>query len=103
MPRDPSTTQKGSTMVTRKRTATFAVIVAATIVPSLGAQAAIARPSIEPLELCHPKWVVGPHAAQTQSMPSIDDLDVEHGTASGEPDPLAYETVDYDDLTYDGC
>ena len=92
-------------MLTRKRTATFAVIIAAAIVPSLGAQAADARP-VPPgaLELCHPKWVLGPNATtHTQSMPSAEDLDVENGTASGEPDLLDPETVAYDDLTYDGC
>ena len=56
------------------------------------------------IDLCHPKWVLGPNATtHTQSMPSTQDLDVENGTASGEPDLFDPETVAYDDLTYDGC
>jgi hypothetical protein len=91
-------------MLTKKRTATFAVMIAAAIVPSLGAQAAEARPAPVGVDLCHPKLVLGPYAAsQTQSMPSVQDLDVENATASGEPDPLDPETVQYDDLSYDGC
>jgi hypothetical protein len=91
-------------MLTKQRTAILAVMVAAAIVPSLGAQAAQARPAPVGVELCQPKWILGPHAtAQTQSMPSVNDLDVENGTASGEPDPFAPETVEHDDLSYDGC
>jgi hypothetical protein len=94
-------------MLTKKRTATFAVMIAAAIVPSLSAQAAEAHPGPADLvgvELCHPKWVLGPNAtSHTQSMPSVEDLDVENGTASGEADPLDPETVQYDDLSYDGC
>ena len=91
-------------MLTRKRTATFAVMIAAAIVPSLGAQAADARPAPLPAELCNPKWVLPPTtSAVMQSMPSIEDFDVENGTASNEPDLHAPETVAHDDLTYDGC
>jgi hypothetical protein len=97
-----TTTRKGSIMFTRQRAATFAVMVAAAIVPALGAHAAEARPTPVPLELCDVKWVLPPHA-QTQSMPSLDDFDVENGTASGERDPFGPDTVEWDDLTYDGC
>ena len=37
-------------------------------------------------------------------MPSIADFDVENATASGEPDDVFDpETVQWDDLSYDGC
>ena len=92
-------------MLIRKRTATFAVMIAAAIVPSLGAQAADARPAPVGVELCQPKWVVGPYtsAQTTQSMPSTGDLDVENATPDGDRDLWEPETVQWDDLSYDGC
>jgi hypothetical protein len=91
-------------MLTKNRAATLAVMIAAAIVPSLGAHAAEARPAPAPLELCKPKWVLPPHVSgQTQTMPSTSDLDVENGTASGEADQFDRETVEWDDPTYDGC
>ena len=92
-------------MLTKKRTATFAVMIAAAIVPSLGVHAAEARPAPVGVELCHPKLVLGPYASEhTQTTPSIADFDVENATASGEPDDVFDpETVQWDDLSYDGC
>ena len=42
--------------------------------------------------------------ATDSDMPSIDDFDVQNPHASGEnQDIWATETVEHDDLTYDGC
>jgi hypothetical protein len=98
-------------MLTQKRFVTLAVTAAAALVPALGAQAAQASiprdARIAPAELCHPKWVLPPTTDSVfdhgqSDRPSVNDLDVENQTSDGS-DPLGPETVEYDDLTYDGC
>jgi hypothetical protein len=97
-------------MLIHKRFVTLAVTAAVAIVPAVAVQSAEARVDtrIRPAELCHPKWVLPPQTTTFQDvdsdMPSTDDLDVQNPHASGEDqDWWATETVEHDDLTYDGC
>jgi hypothetical protein len=98
-------------MLIHQRVAVLAVTAAAAFVPMFctpAAQASVPRdPRIVPAELCHPKWMVPAHTDsifdQGQSdAPSVDDFDVENQYASGESDD-GRDTVEADDLTYDGC
>jgi hypothetical protein len=93
-------------MLVHKRLVTLAVTAAVAIVPALAVQSAEAR--IAPAEPCHLKWVLPPQTSMLQyadsDRPSIEDFDVENQFSSGEnQDPFAPETVEHDDLTYDGC
>jgi hypothetical protein len=93
-------------MLTHKRLVTVAVTAAVAIVPALAVQSAEAR--IAPLEDCHLKWVLPPDTSMfaegDDHRPSIRDFDVENQFSSGEnQDPWATETVEHDDLSYDGC
>jgi hypothetical protein len=92
-------------MVIHKRLVTLAVTAAA-IVPALAVQSAEAR--IAPVEPCHLKWILPPSTSMwddaAHHVPSGRDFDVENPYPSGENQEFwATETVEHDDLTYDGC
>jgi len=99
-------------MLTRKRIATLAVMTAATIAPSIGAQ--VADATVKPVDPCQLKWILAPaHSDLMEAGSTFDDL--EHQTSGSEhtDDPFdtiqhdtsggLYEAVDHDDLSYSGC
>jgi hypothetical protein len=91
-------------MIIHKRLVTLAVTAAVAIVPAVAVQSAEAR--IAPLDPCHLKWVLPPDTSMLvdDDGPSIRDFDVQNQFGSGEnQDPWATETVEHDDLSYDGC
>ena len=93
-------------VLVHKRLVTLAVAAAVAIVPALAVQSAEAR--IAPNQPCHLKWVLPPDTSMFADadyhIPSGRDFDVENPYSSGEDQEFwATETVEHDDLTYDGC
>ena len=88
------TTQEGTNMLTQKRIATLAVMTAAAIVPSIGAQAAQA--TIKPVSPCQLKWMITPDHTV------FPDAESSTNTTTGR-DPFGLETVEFDDYTYPDC
>lgn len=85
-------------MLNARRLATLGAITAAAIVPVVAAPAAGATPhpsDLTRLELCHPKWVLGPPRLNLETDDPFDTIPQTVGDGR--------ETVDYDDMTYNGC
>jgi hypothetical protein len=83
-----------------KRLAMLAVVAAVALVPATSAQAR-PLPNPQPIDLCVVKWIKSPsQSSSTQMPPGPDNFDVQNQYAdSGQDDG----TVDFDDMTYDGC
>jgi hypothetical protein len=83
----------------RTRLAGLAIATAAALVPVAASQAAIPDLKAKP---CDVKWVVGPGGTTVFDDAAGNRFDVENKTSDPEH-PMGYDTVSYDDPTYDPC